>query len=154
MLHNKVLAMFQGLKQWIEEQLDKYSFQKANGDEKDSDDVLVISETEIQPLTDFQRFLFMSLTIFIFVIAFFGNILVLYVNFSRSVKFNLNKKSRDSMNLGVFIFRKQRFFFRVCLISLAISDLVYAIVTTWIYISLLRCSASALWVRDLIIFAK
>lgn len=47
------------------------------------DKLSIVIETEIQPLTDVQRKIFLTLTIFIFTVAFIGNVLVLYVNFSR-----------------------------------------------------------------------
>lgn len=46
-------------------------------------DFIVVWEAEVQPLTDVQRLIFLSLTIVIGLVAVVGNILVIYVNFSR-----------------------------------------------------------------------
>lgn len=46
-------------------------------------DLILLWEQSVQPLTDFQRLIFLVATIFIVGLALVGNMLVLYVNFSR-----------------------------------------------------------------------
>jgi hypothetical protein len=50
------------------------------------------------------------------------------------------------------IHRKQRLLFRTCLISLAVSDLMYVLVTSVVYLPRLFISQSALWVREMAMF--
>lgn len=45
--------------------------------------LILLWEFEVQPLTDVQRLIFLSLTICVAIIAVLGNILVIYVNHSR-----------------------------------------------------------------------
>lgn len=45
--------------------------------------------------------------------------------------------------------RKQRFLFRMCLISLAISDLIFVVVTTCIYVSKFITRNTLLWVSEI-----
>jgi uncharacterized protein with PQ loop repeat len=45
------------------------------------------------------------------------------------------------------VHRKQRFLFKVCLNSLAISDLIFVVLTSTVFISKLTSTAPALWVR-------
>lgn len=52
-------------------------------DYDEESDLVVVWETAVQPLTDVQRLTFLSLTIIVAIVAIHGNILVLYVNFSR-----------------------------------------------------------------------
>ncbi|CAO1413827.1 unnamed protein product [Diamesa tonsa] len=89
----------------------------------EDDGVIVVWETAVQPLTDIQRIIFAVFTVLVSFVAIVGNILVLYVNFSR----------------------KQRLLFRTCLISLAVSDLIFVIVTCFIYIPKFATPNSALW---------
>ena len=89
----------------------------------DENDLLVVWESAVQPLTDIQRLTFLVLIVLISIVAIVGNILVLYVNF----------------------LRKKRILFRTCLISLAISDLMYVIVSCFNYIPKLSTPNSALW---------
>jgi hypothetical protein len=50
-----------------------------------NDELIVVWEKTVQPLTEFQRLVLLSLTIIITTIAVVGNLLVLYVNFTRFV---------------------------------------------------------------------
>lgn len=93
-------------------------------EENDTDDgLIVVWETAVQPLTDVQRLTFAVLTVLVSFVAIVGNVLVLYVNFSR----------------------KQRLLFRTCLISLAVSDLIFVVITCFIYIPKFASKNSALW---------
>lgn len=85
------MLTLKGLQHWINIPLDENSTRKAsnrNDEEEDYEDdgVIVVWETAVQPLTDVQRLIFLSLTILVAIIAIHGNILVLYVNFSRFYK--------------------------------------------------------------------
>ncbi|CAO1415856.1 unnamed protein product [Diamesa serratosioi] len=80
-------------------------------------------EHALQLMTSKQRILFNVLTIIVSIIAFFGNVFTLYVIFTR----------------------KQRLLFRVSLFSMALSDLIFVIVTSAMYISRLSYSTSLLW---------
>ncbi|CAO1413819.1 unnamed protein product [Diamesa tonsa] len=85
--------------------------------------IVVVWESAVQPMTDIQRLTFEVLTILISFVAIVGNILVLYVNF----------------------LRKKRLLLRTCLISLAVSDLMYVITTIILYIPKLSTKNSTLW---------
>lgn len=50
----------------------------------------VVLETTIQPLSDFQRLIFLIITIVVVTLAVVGNVLVLYVNLSRFVQAYIN----------------------------------------------------------------
>ncbi|CAO1415848.1 unnamed protein product [Diamesa serratosioi] len=89
----------------------------------EDDGKVVVWETAVQPLTDIQRITFAVLTVLVSIVAIIGNLLVLYVNFSR----------------------KQRLLFRTCLISLAVSDLMFVVITCFIYIPKFATPNSALW---------
>lgn len=52
-------------------------------EEQQTNDVMTVWETAVRPLTDSQRLIFFVITIVVVVFAVIGNILVLYVNFSR-----------------------------------------------------------------------
>lgn len=52
-------------------------------EEQQTSDVMTVWETAVRPLTDSQRLIFFVITIVVVVFAVIGNILVLYVNFSR-----------------------------------------------------------------------
>lgn len=52
---------------------------------KEDSGFIVVWQALVQPLTDVQRLMFLSITIFVVVVAVVGNILVIYVNFSRFV---------------------------------------------------------------------
>lgn len=52
-------------------------------DDYEDSDLIVVWETAVQPLTSNQRLIFFILTCSIAIVAFLGNLLVLYVNFSR-----------------------------------------------------------------------
>ncbi|XP_070503092.1 orexin receptor type 2-like [Chironomus tepperi] len=85
---------------------------------------VIVWETAVSPLSKRERILFFVLTTIICTVAYLGNVLVLYVNFTR----------------------KQRLLFRTCLISLAISDIMYVQVTSIVYLPRLFITQSALWV--------
>lgn len=54
-------------------------------DEQQSNDLTVVWETSVRPLTDAQRMIFLVFTLLVAVFAVVGNFLVLYVNISRFV---------------------------------------------------------------------
>lgn len=85
MSFQSVLLMHQGSEHWINIPLETSSTAKVAATENQETDseLLVVWETAVQPLTDVQRLIFFSLTIFVAVIAVLGNVLVLYVNISR-----------------------------------------------------------------------
>lgn len=80
--------MLKGVQHWINIPSGKHSLQKtsdgSDDDEEDSD-LIVVWETAVEPLTDLQRLIFLTFTIVVAIFAICGNILVLYVNFSRFV---------------------------------------------------------------------
>lgn len=55
-------------------------------DDQQSNDLTVVWETAVRPLTDAQRIIFLVFTLLVVVFAVVGNILVLYVNISRFVQ--------------------------------------------------------------------
>lgn len=55
-------------------------------DDQQSNDITVVWETAVRPLTDVQRLIFLVFTLLVVVFAVVGNILVLYVNISRFVE--------------------------------------------------------------------
>lgn len=127
MSYKNVMMMLSNVAYWINIPLETTAISKTSYDEYsdyEESDLIVVWETAVQPLTDLQRLIFLAITIVIIVVAGTGNILVLYVNFSR----------------------KQRFLFRACLISLAMSDLIFVVVTSCIYLPKFLKSQSALWV--------
>lgn len=85
MSFQSVLLMHQGAEHWINIPLETIPTAKVAATENQETDseLLVVWETAVQPLTDVQRLIFFSLTIFVAVIAVLGNVLVLYVNISR-----------------------------------------------------------------------
>ncbi|KAG5667433.1 hypothetical protein PVAND_015413 [Polypedilum vanderplanki] len=107
---------------------DETNFSSFNHDydyeEENIPDLIVVYESAVMPLSKRQRIIFFVLTSIVSFLAIIGNALVLYVNFTR----------------------KQRLLFRTCLISLAISDMIYTQVTAVIYLPRLFISQSALWV--------
>lgn len=104
---------------------EKFNYDTDEYSENDTEDdgKVVVWESAVQPLTEIQRITFAVLTVLVAVVAIIGNLLVLYVNFSR----------------------KQRLLFRTCLISLAVSDLIFVVVTCFIYIPKFATPNSALW---------
>lgn len=87
-----VMKMLNGVSHWIDIQYDnnkttqkseEFSDDYENYDEES--DLIVVWETGVQPLTDVQRLIFLAMTIIVTIVAICGNILVLYVNFSRFV---------------------------------------------------------------------
>ena len=80
--------MLKNVEYWINIPLETSSISLASEVEYNSDyeesDLIVVWETAVQPLTDLQRAIFFAITIIVIVVAGIGNILVLYVNFSRS----------------------------------------------------------------------
>lgn len=115
----------------------------------DNEELKLLLESDVQPLTDLHSHMFLIATIIISILAVIGNVLVLYVSFLRfECKFFNGLISRfDSI-----FSRKQRFLFKTCLISLAVSDLIVVIVTATIYISKFESSKTVLWVRNSFFF--
>jgi hypothetical protein len=60
----------------------KLSDNQDDNEDKNSD-FIVVWQALVQPLTDVQRLIFLFITIFVVIVAVVGNILVIYVNFSR-----------------------------------------------------------------------
>lgn len=88
-MYKQVLLMLNDVGFWINIQLEQNSSSKSADVEYEDyseSDLIVVWETVVQPLTDVQRIILFSFTIFVAVIAVLGNILVLYVNFSRFAK--------------------------------------------------------------------
>lgn len=87
MNHKSGLLTSNGTRNRIESQVNESLLQDVSDDDDYLDDFRVVWETEVQPLTDVQRHIFLCLTIFILTVAVVGNMLVLYVNFSRYLTF-------------------------------------------------------------------
>jgi hypothetical protein len=91
MHYKNAMLTLKGVQHWINIPFNKKSLETEPGDsdEADSDyyedDLIVVWESGVQPLSDVQRLTFLTLTIIIVVIAVVGNLLVLYVNLSRLV---------------------------------------------------------------------
>lgn len=89
MNHKSIISMLNGVLNWInvlinESPLNKLpdeNLKSHNGLRNNS--LVVIRETAVQPLTDAQRLTLLSLTIIMASISLCGNVLVLYVNFTR-----------------------------------------------------------------------
>ncbi|CRL05729.1 CLUMA_CG018758, isoform A [Clunio marinus] len=129
MSYKSNLLMLNNVEYWINIPLEENTIiSRVNADDEYGDyedtDIVVVWETAVQPLTDIQRLIFLTLTILVAFVSVVGNSLVLYVNISR----------------------KQRFLFRACLISLAISDLIFVAVTSCIYLSKFSTANSAVWI--------
>jgi hypothetical protein len=149
MLYKSVLLMLNSVEHWINVPLEGSTIKKASsGDEyedyDEESDIIVVWETAVQPLTDIQRLIFLTLTVIVVTVSVVGNILVLYVNFSR---FGCEFFICGVLKLNQNFHRKQRFLFRACLISLALSDLIFVVVTSIIYISKFMTPNVALWVK-------
>lgn len=88
MSYKNILMMLGNMEYWINIPLEASASSKASDDEYsdyEESDLIVVWETAVQPLTDLQRAIFLAITIVVIVVAGTGNILVLYVNFSRLV---------------------------------------------------------------------
>lgn len=86
MSYKNVMMMLKNVEYWINIPLEETAMSKDTGDEYsdyEESDLIVVWETAVQPLTDLQRIIFFTITVVIIVVAGMGNILVLYVNFSR-----------------------------------------------------------------------
>lgn len=123
MFHGKLDTIENFTQFLIKRQLFSSEYEEYFENTTEDDGLIVVWETAVQPLTDIQRLIFAVFTILVSFVAIVGNILVLYVNFSR----------------------KQRLLFRTCLISLAVSDLIFVIITCFIYIPKFATPNSALW---------
>ncbi|XP_053685972.1 alpha-2A adrenergic receptor [Sabethes cyaneus] len=87
------------------------------------DSVLYYLESTLKKLSTEQRTTFTVFVIIILVLSIFGNILTIITNFRR----------------------EQRHLFRVCLLSLAFSDILFVVMTSVIYLSQFNNEHNALW---------
>jgi len=96
MIHKSVLMFNGNVSYWLKIQSrklnitstttatydDDYDYEY-DGDEEGRSGLHVVWETEVQPFTDLQRWILSVVVIIVAFIAILGNLLVLYVNFSR-----------------------------------------------------------------------
>lgn len=83
-----VMILLNDLQYWVNIKQDLNSSQKGedySDEDYEESDIIVVWESGVQPLTDVQRLIFLALTIIVTIIAIVGNILVIYVNFTRFV---------------------------------------------------------------------
>lgn len=81
-------------------------------------------EQSLKNLTTQQRTVFTVIVILVGVLAIFGNLLTVITN----------------------VRRKQRHLFRVCLLTLALSDICFVTVTSIVYLSQFNTEYNSLWV--------
>lgn len=87
MFYKSVLLMLNSVEYWINLPIEEHEVKGLEDDYSDYEDsdIIVVWETSVQPLTVIQRLTFFALTILVVVVSVVGNLLVLYVNFSRFV---------------------------------------------------------------------
>lgn len=92
MHYKNAMLTLKGVQHWINIPFNKKSLETEHGDSDEAesdyyedDDLIVVWESAVQPMSDMQRLIFLTLTVIIVVIAIVGNLLVLYVNLSRFV---------------------------------------------------------------------
>lgn len=88
MPYKSVLLMLKNVEYWINIPLGENVVSKASDDEygdydESDNEFYVVWETGVQPLSDLQRLIFFTITVIVIIVAVVGNVLVLYVNFSR-----------------------------------------------------------------------
>lgn len=91
MSFKSIRLMLENVAYWIDIPLEESdtSFETMEGQSSENDadyqedNIIVVWETAVQPLTDLQRLIFFSITIVVVIVALVGNVLVLYVNVSR-----------------------------------------------------------------------
>lgn len=84
-------------------------------------------ESALKNLSKEQRTAFTVVVILVMVLAIFGNVLTIIAN----------------------IRREQRHLFRVCLLSLALSDILFVTITSIVYLSQFNSEYNSLWVSIL-----
>ena len=101
-------------------------------------------ENSLKNLSTEQRTVFTVLVILVMVLAIFGNVVTFITNIRRW---------GDCLR-GVFVKnlmfysknREQRHLFRVCLLSLALSDILFVTITSIVYLSQFNTEYNSLWV--------
>lgn len=90
MLYHNAMLTLRNDSHWLNIPFENSEMKKSLNDKYDDNNdpksqLWVVWETAVQPLTDVQRLIFLAFTILVVVVSIVGNVLVLYVNFSRFV---------------------------------------------------------------------